>query len=764
MEVISTVRKLINSVIKRNDDKFEIKISKATKHTNDAFSEGDKNKKINSIFDLLKDRYNILSLFFIIFGALILINTLMLQFNASNVSGIEKASVGVSRERTITAPRGNIYDRYGIPLAISKSINVLYLCEAGLDNDKLNAMLLDLALTLEKNKINYVDNLGEYISINPLKFNKEAWEIIAWQTNRNTFNLKQSTSKGTEDYADKKYAKTDPAKFFDYLRYSLFSIDKKYSIEDSFRILRLRYEIYLDFWAYKNGKPVEIARDVNSDVLSVLEEQNYRFTGILSGQEYERRYTDDAKYISHTIGYMGAISSKQFDEMQSAGYTMDDYIGKSGIELSAERYLKGIDGVRPYNILTSFQDDETFFSEDTGRAPVAGNDIRLTIDLELQKVAINSLKENIEFIKKNAGNKNKGDADSGAVVMLDVKSGEALVLASYPGFDPQDFAMAEYDIESKKRMITSLTSTKDKPMLNRTIMEIYAPGSTFKSITSVAAIEEGVDTNQRCNGTETIAQWPFKCLEYPRSGHGNLDLTRGMATSCNIYFHKLGVATGIDKIDKWMKLFGLGEYSGIDLPGEEKGFRSNRETKKLLRKNPADQIWFPADTAQSAIGQFDNKFTILQLARYCSGLSNGLLTPPHVIKEITRSDGTILKHGDYTPTAIPVKQSTLDRVREAMIAVSKDREGTARKVFANYSITIASKTGTAETGNEDKSSSNALFICYAPADNPEVAIAQIVEKGVWGSNTMGITKNLLNAYFGLGKTIDFETITVPIVK
>ncbi len=142
----------------------------------------------------------------------------------------------------------------------------------------------------------------------------------------------------------------------------------------------------------------------------------------------------------------------------------------------------------------------------------------------------------------------------------------------------------------------------------------------------------------------------------------------------------------------------------------------------------------------------------------------GLLTTPHVIKDITRSDGTILKSGGDTPTAIPVKQSTLDRVREAMIAVSKDRQGTARKVFFNYSITIASKTGTAETGNEDKSSSNALFICYAPAVNPQVAIAQIVEKGVWGSNTMGIAKNLLNAYFGLDKNVDFETITVPIVN
>ncbi len=711
----------------------------------------------------LKSRYSVLSLLILIFGLIIFLNTAILQLNPSSGTGIGQSSQGVSRERIIPAPRGNIFDRYGVPLAISKNINVLYLCDANMENAKFNSMLLDLAKYLETNKIQYSNLLSDYFSIKPMKFLKTNDDILAWQINKNIFALKADLTGRKISYDDKKYAKLDIIHFFDYLRYTMFDLDKSYSNDDSYKIIRLRYAIYLDRWAYKNGKPIEIARDLDESVITMLEEQNYRFMGILSGVESERRYLPDAKYLGHVIGYMGAISSKQYDEMQSAGYTLNDIVGKSGVESYAERYLKGTNGVRPYNILTAKGENEVYLSEYDGKPPIAGNDIMLTIDMKLQKIAMESLKKNIEFIKKNPRDKNKGDADSGAVVMLDVKNGETLALASYPSFDPNDFVMSQYDKESKKRMVKALLDKKDKPMLNRAIMEIYAPGSTFKPIVLLSALEENVNTNIHCGGTEIIGEWPFRCLEYPTKGHGNLTLIRGMATSCNIYFHKLGVAVGIDKLDKWMKAFGLGEYSGIDLPGEEKGYRSNRETKKLLRQNPSDQVWFPADTAQTAIGQFDNRYTIVQLARYVSAMSNGLLTTPHVIKEITKSDGTLIKAGGTEPIILPVKKSSIDSVRAAMIAVSKDRQGTAKGVFGNFQISIACKTGTAETGNEDRSSSNALFICYAPADNPQVAIAQIIEKGVWGSNTMGVAKDLLSAYFGLGTSVSYETLTLPMI-
>lgn len=710
---------------------------------------------------LASNRHVIIGFAFFVFACLIFTGTFALQINSENIPGMESVT-GVSRERTISAPRGNIYDRYGIPLAYSESINVLYLCNANLENDRLNSMLLDLALLLEENDVEYADSLKKYISINPYSFEKELWEIVLWQTDRHTFNLSESDSVKTIRYDDTRYAKTDPENLFNYLRYTLFSLDYSYNSEDAYRILRIRYEIFMNSWDFRNGKPIEIARDVPSQLVAYIEEQNYRFTGILSGKEYERRYVPDAAYLGHVIGYMGAITSRQYNNLQNAGYRIDDYIGQSGVEYSAERYLKGIDGVRPYNILTQPVEKSFYYPEDIGKTPVPGNDVLLTIDLNLQKVAVNALAENIDYIRNNPRDTNKGDADSGAVVMLDVRTGEVLVMASYPGYNPNDFIMAKHDEESNERMLEVLTNTRDKPMLNRTFMEIYAPGSTFKPMTAIAALEQGVSTNIRCGGTEIIGEWEFRCLAYPRSGHGNLNLYNAMAQSCNIYFHKMGVLTGIDNIDRWMKIFGLGEYTGIDLPGEERGLRANRDTKKLLSPDPFDQIWFPADTAQTAIGQFDNKFTILQLAVYTAGIATGYRLTPHVIKEITTEEGIVIHSPENNFQKLPAKNDTLKRIRDSMVTVSKT--GTARRVFADYPISVASKTGTAETGLEDFSSSNALFVCFAPADNPEIAIAQVVEKGVWGSNTLSIAYDLMNEYFGIDNEFDYETVLYPVVN
>ncbi len=696
-----------------------------------------------------RERNNILSLFFILFGVAVFVTTSILQFDPAGEMLAEAMVSGSAREQTVKAQRGDIYDRYGVPLAITESINIISICEAGLDNDQLNSMLSDITGLFEEEGITYTDPLSDYISPDGKSFRKSVEEIIYWQTNRNVFALRQPDPDGSAVYSDTVYAKTDPVEFFNYLKITLFGINEDMANEDAYRVMRIRFAIFLDRWAYRNGKPVEIARGVPDTLVHYIEEQSFRFTGILSSEQYERRYLPDAFYASHIIGYMGAISAFEYDELKDSGYLVNDMVGKSGVEKYAERYLRGTDGRKPYNILTARGENEVYFPYDSGKNPLPGNNIMLTIDLELQKTAYNALKENIEYIKSNPKDKNKGDADSGAVVMIKVDTGEILAMVSYPGFDPSDFVMAAYDEDSNKRMIEALTNTKDKPMLNRAIMEIYAPGSTFKPMTAVAALEEGVDTRQYCRGTEMIGEWRFRCLEYPTRGHGLLDLTRGLATSCNIYFHKLGVETGINALDKWVKAFGLGEYTGIDLPGEEKGYRSNRETKRLLRQSVYDQLWLPADTAQTAIGQFENKYTITQLARYVSALASGNLITPHVIKEITRPDGSILVGENNTASEIPVSEKTLEAVKKGMIAVSQDREGTARGVFGKFPIRIACKTGTAETGHEDRSSSNALFICYAPADDPQVAIAQIVEKGVWGSNTMGIARDLLIKYFDL---------------
>ncbi len=723
----------------------------------------------------LSSRYAVLSLVFSLVGALIFYNTAVLQLNSLASTGISETT-GVSRQQTIHALRGDIVDASGIPLAYSRSIQVLYLTYAGLDNDELNRMLLDLARFLDANDVRWESKLTSYFDLShdscdheegagldcgvPV-FVKSPDSIVYWQADTNLFSLKAAVG-GVVPGFDDKLIKTDPAVFYDYLLFEKFKIEdpnaraRQYSQADAFRIMKMRYIILENYWMFLNGTPLEVARDVKAEVINQIMEQNYRFRGVISGLDSERVYTDEARSFSHVLGYTGRITSSQYDAMKSLGYTADAMVGQAGVESTAERYLTGKDGMKPYNIWTVAGDEGTFFSEAVGKDPIPGYDVRLTIDANLQQVAADSLQSVIEKIRSSKGNKNKGDADAGAVVMLNVRTGAVLAMASFPDYDPNDFIRQAYDKAAAKRVEEYLTNGEDKPMMNRAIMEIYAPGSTFKAATSIAALQTNAITPTsstiRCVGREVIANWPWRCLEKPNGGHGNLTLTRALATSCNMYFYHLGVMTGIDAIDKWAGVLGLGELSGIDLPGEARGYRSSKTTKKLLRSNPADQIWYPADTCQTAIGQFDNSVTIVQLGVYVSALATGNRVSPHVIDTITRSDGVIIKdNNDLVPVPLGIKASSLAAVRKGMIAVAHDPEGTAVKAFKDYPIQVAAKTGTAETGYEDVSSSNGLFICYAPADNPEVAIAQIIEKGAWGSNTIDIAKNLLTAYFGLDK-------------
>lgn len=737
--------------------------------------------RVKSFF---RSRYALLAIIFCLCGAIIFYNTAALQLNPATAAGISQ-TVGVPRQQTIRAPRGDIVDSAGIPLAYTRSANKVFITYAGLESDDLNRRLLDLALFLEAHGVRWQTNLKSFIDLDHSGCDHEeetgaecgvpAWQlpiedIIHWQQDRNLFNLTWAALDGPAAFDDR-YVKTDPAEFYDYLLYERFRIEnpqaetKIYSQADAFRIMQLRFLIYENNWIFRGGTPLEVARDVSDEVVHIINEQNFRFLGVITGRDSERVYSEDAVELSHILGYVGSISANQYFDMRNQGYAQDAIIGQAGVEASAERYLAGQDGIKPYNIWTVAGEEGAFYPETIGKDPQPGNTVRLTIDLELQKIARASLEAVIEEIRNSPDNKNRGDADAGAVVMLDVKTGAVLAMASYPGYDPNDFIVQSWDEAAADRVRTYLTDNVDKPMLNRAMMEIYAPGSTFKPATVVAGLESGAitPTNNiiRCVGSEIIGDWPWRCLERPRSGHGDLTLTRALATSCNMYFYHLGVRTGINQIDYWGRQLGLGEITGVDLPWEVKGFRASRETKALLRNNPEDQIWFPADTCQTAIGQFDNAFTILQLAVYAASLATGERVTPHVIDQIISPDGVIMVDRNIEPVPIGLQQSTLDAVRQGMVASITSREGTAHRAFADFPIAVAAKTGTAETGFEDVSSSNGLFICYAPADDPQVAIAQIVEKGAWGSNTIAIAIDLLSAYFNLEGYAVPEPIPAP---
>ena len=737
---------------------------------------------LKRLLTFLSNRYFVLAFIFCVFGVIILYMTAALQFSGYQKT-ISASSSGLQKMYTVNAPRGDILDSNGVVLATNEEVNSLLISNAGMSDEDLNDMCLKLSYLFDEYNCISVSGLDSYYSIDPFEFTASEEKIRLWQTNRNLFNLEECAQGIIVTYTDN-YVKTDPQVFFLYLRY-LFNIDPALSEDEAFRIIRIRYQIFQDLWAFQNGTPVQIATDVPDELIRYLNEQNYSYMGLISVKDYRRVYTPQAQLSCHVVGYVGSISQKSLEDLSKFGYQATDIVGQSGVESQMERYLHGQAGTATYSTWTEDGTDSMYFPYTYGENAVAGATVTLTIDSNLQKVGIEALKQFIEDAKINEEREQTGykTANAGAFVVMNCNTGAVLAMGSYPNYDPNDFVLAmsgDKQAEAQLKYYLGIgeyeeITSEDMPLWNRAIMSQYAPGSTFKMCTALAGLESGTITPNsswyKCESPIDIGGWTFKCLEYPDTGHGALDLNSATATSCNIYFMRLGVDTGIDNIDKMGEKLGLGELTGIDLPGEEDGVRASRETKRLLHESEYDRTWFPADTAQSAIGQFDNCFTILQLCRYTSAIATGELVTPYVIDSVVAPDGTILYQGQKPAMPLDIDEDNLDAVRFAMRCVvtgTNSWPGTAQDLLSDFPISICCKTGTAETGFEDirMEYSNGLFVCYAPADNPEIAIALVVERGEWGNSTSIIAKKLLAAYFGVPlskKQDDLLSETYPVI-
>lgn len=735
-----------------------------------AFDASYQNRKRNDsilfqVLSILRNRYFMLGAIFCLFGVIILVMTSTLQFS-NYQKMISQSSKGVVRQYTVDAPRGSILDSNGLTLAYSEASNTVLLSNAYLEDNDLNAMCLELSYLFDEYNCVSVSGLDDYFSVNPFAFKVEDEEVRLWQTNTNLFGLTDDAQGVIVTYSDS-YVKTDPQVFFLYLR-QLFNVDTSYTEDEAYRIIRVRYQIFQDEWSFNTGTPVEIAIDVPDDLIMLLQEQNYHYMGVISTVTYRRAYTPLAQISCHVVGYVGSISQETLSDLAPYGYTSGDLVGQSGVESQMERYLHGTSGISTYSIWTAEGAEGTFFPSNYGTEPVSGATVNLTIDSNLQRVGIEALKQYIEDAEANEMIRHTGydTADAGAFVVMNVNSGAVLAMGSYPNYDPNDFILSMYGDEQAEEQLQyylgieeyEQVTSEDMPLWNRAIMSQYAPGSTFKMCTALAGLESGAITPDanwiRCESPIDIGGWGFNCLEFPEGGHGPLNLNSAMATSCNIYFMLLGVETGIDNIDLMGERLGLGEYSGIDLPGEICGVRASRDTKRLLHESEYDRTWFPADTAQSAIGQFDNCFTILQLCRYTAAIATNSLVTPYVIDSVVGSDGAILYQGQTESIPLGIQEENINAVRNAMRCVVTGTsiwEGTAQENLASFPIPVCCKTGTAETGYEDirLEYSNGLFVCYAPADNPEIAIALVIEKGEWGASTVVIAEKILAEYFGV---------------
>lgn len=653
-------------------------------------------------------------------------------FNLQVVNGEEyriEAQQRSVRKRQVSAPRGEILDRYGEILATNREGFNIMLYRTKLEDSERNEMLLKMVQVLNKWETPYRDTFP--IITNPLQFDLgDDASITKWKK-RNNFEGNENVEEIFNKYIKK------------------YEVDEKYNLEEKRIIVAMRYE--LEMSGYSSYTAYEVATDVGKEVISEITERSEEFPGVSIEIQPIRTYPNK-NLASHILGYIGKISQEKYAELKDNGYSMNDNIGKDGIENVMERYLKGKNASQKLEI------DELGRYVVTGSNSdiIAGAQVYLTIDSKLQEVTEKALKENIEKIASGAYAEGSEQAKAGAVVAIDVNTGEILAMASYPDYDPNVFVKGVSNAEWKE------LNNESKPMFNRNILGLYSPGSIFKMVVAAAALETGIINENTIIKDEGVymkyTNPQPKCWIWTPSSrrtHGDINVADAIKYSCNYFFYQVSEELGIEKIEEYSKLFGLGEKTGIELPGEKKGIVAGKTYAEAANKK-----WLPGHTLSAAIGQSDNTFTPIQIARYIAILSNGgNRIKPHIVKNVINSDGTQVSEeelkqyfeenlglttDDEYPDNINLSETTLEEIFKGMESVTGDSEGTAYSTFKDFPIKVAGKTGTVQVGNKDD---NAWFLGFAPYDNPEIAICAVIEQGSHGTYTAPIIKAILEEYF-----------------
>lgn len=497
------------------------------------------------------------------------------------------------------------------------------------------------------------------------------------------------------------------------------------------RILRIDRLELEDKWAKGKGRakymPVVLATGLTRDQVEYFEENNLALHGLEIILKPVRNYPDGA-LASHILGYIAEISEKEMSIDDYQGYNPGDYVGKSGVEKTFESFLHGDDGGRQIEVDARGRYLRTI-SESLSQP---GHNIALTLDLELQKTTEKLL------VDKAA-----------SVVVMDVNSGEILTFASTPGYDPTLFT-GRMPPEIWKKYLED----KRRPLENKALRGQYPPGSTFKMITALAGLSEGLideHTTVNCTGSHKLGNATFHC--WNKKGHGTVNLRAALRGSCDVYFYQLGEKLGVDKIADYARRFGLGEQTGIGVDNEKSGFVPTIAWKETKLK----QKWFRGETLPVSIGQGYLTATPLQLALMTSAFAtDGRLFRPHIVKKVLDREGKTTK--EFAPElkrVVELKPEHYRLVKEGLFAVVNDTGGTGAAAKL-HEVKVAGKTGTSQVVKlrDGKNASayqfkdHALFVAFAPYDKPEVAIAVVVEHGQSGGGVAApIAGQVLRKYF-----------------
>ncbi len=647
-----------------------------------------------------------------------------------------KANQGTERTVPVLAARGEIVDRNGRPLVVNRSCYNIVFDGTAMPRRLQNEIILMLTDIFASQGGRWIDYLPLVEDNGSFSFT----EGLDTQTEALKNNL------GLQSYATAEHAMEEMASLYSITRGDFLSDEtlteenfiKRYGVSraemvERYRIAQeytpaemrviagVRYEMMRR--EYSAVTPYTFAEDVSMEVVTRIKENGNLLPGVDVQESTVRDYVSE-DIAPHIIGRIGPIYAEEYVSLKEKGYSLNDVVGKEGIEKAFEDQLRGRDGLNAIE----YDSSGAIINIRELRAPAPGNTVMLTMDASLQKVAQESLARQIAHLNATAEPGKGKEASAGAVVAVDIKTGEVLVAATYPSYNINDY----------QKNYSALSQDPLYPLINRALTGRYAPGSTFKPITATAALGEGIitrNTHIMCNRVYTFYEdYQPRCL----SAHGNIDVVTALSVSCNVFFYETGRLTGISAIDEYAALYGLGQRTGIELP-ETVG----QVSSPAVSAKKGEQ-WFYGNVLQASIGQLDTIVTPLQLAQYTATIARkGERLESHLVKGVYsyNLDRTVSRTEPVVAATIEDKNNAFNVVINGMVSCAT--VGSASAYFGNYPISVAAKTGTPETTEYP----NSVFITYAPVENSEIAVAVVIEKGWHGYTGAPVARDIYDAYF-----------------
>lgn len=659
----------------------------------------------------------------------------------------EESQNSLTSYPSVTAARGNILDRYGRVLVSNRECYNLKISDTRLFSDEVedpNAVILQMINLVEAAGETYTDDLP--ITLEP------PFEYTNMTDIQRTLLDAYLKAKGLDE-------DTTAVELMSYFR-TRYEIANSYTAEEMRKIasvryaVNVRYEINTNSYIFVEDASIDLISDLMGVVGNVVEVET----------SYVREYS--TQYAAHILGYVQAMSeedmAKYRPEDENSGYDYDTKVGRDGVEAAFEDWLHGTNGEARVTRTANGTVTSTVYLED----PVPGNHVYLTIDIQLQEqveriletgiyeLQIERNDDNAEAVAEGRLDEVREDIQGGAIVVVDVKTGEPLAIASYP----------TYDLATIIEDYADLLEADYDPLFNRALMGAYAPGSTFKPCTAIAGLTENIintETQIECTGIFTKyesqgyapACWIYTQMDGQLT-HGYDNVTEALKDSCNIFFYTVADDLGIRKLMEYAEDFGLGESTGIELT-ETTGNMSNPDN----HLNYDVDAWVDGDTVQAGIGQSDSMFTPLQIAEYCAAIANGgTRHSAALLKSVRSYDYSRQLYQNKTEVLSTVDSADYNwaAVQRGMYLMANDITSSSNTVYytlGNYSyngvsLPVAAKTGTSQLG--EGKTNNAIFMCYAPFDDPEIAVAIVVERGLSGANLSRMARNVLDAYFSLG--------------